>query len=63
MVRPEGVRKAGVKVPLSGGHAILNEGNNMEWHVAVDSGAEHELSLVYAVEHPAQDYVQGLPKY
>ena len=62
MVRPEGVRKAQVKVPLSCGYALLNDSNNMEWHVAVESGAEQELSLVYTVEHPAQDHVTGLPK-
>jgi hypothetical protein len=62
VVHPEGVRKAGVKVPLPTGHAILNESNNMEWHVTIDSGASQELSLVYTVEHPAQDHVQGLPK-
>ena len=62
LVRPEGVRKARVKVPHLNGHVLLNESNNMEWHITVDSGAQQELSLVYTVEHPAQDLVNGLPK-
>ena len=61
MVQPE-VRKAGVQCAISCGYAILNESNNIEWHVSVDSGAELELRLVYTIQHPAQDYVQGLPK-
>ncbi len=61
VVHPEGVRKAQVQVPLPSGHAVLNESNNMEWHVTVASGAEQELKLVYVVEHPVQDHVKGLP--
>ncbi len=60
-MQPE-VRKAEVKCPLACGHALLNESHNMEWDVSVESGAEQELVLVYTVEHPAQDHVQGLPK-
>ena len=60
---PEGVRKPQVKCALPcGGYAVLNESNNMEWHITVEPGAEQELKLVYSVEHPAQDHVQGLPK-
>ena len=62
MVQPE-VRKAEVKCMLPCGHAVLNESNNMEWHVTVESGAEQELKLVYTIEHPIEDHVQGLPKY
>ena len=62
VLRPE-VRKAQVKCSLACGHAILNDSNNMEWHVSVESGAELELQLVYSVEHPVQDHVQGLPKH
>jgi len=53
------VQKVQVKCPLPSGHAILNESNNMEWHVSVQSGEELEL---YSVEYPAQDHVEGLPK-
>ena len=62
IVQPE-ARKTEVKCPLPCGHAMLNESHNMEWHVSVESGAEQELVLVYTVEYPAQDHVQGLPKY
>ena len=57
------LKKAHTPCPLpTGGHAILNESNNIEWHVAVARGAKLELRLVYSVEHPPQDGVQGLPK-
>ena len=62
VVQPE-VRKAEVKCPFPCGHAVLNESHNMEWHVSVESGAEQELVLVYTIEHPAQDHVQGLPQH
>ena len=55
------VQEVQEQCPLPAGHCILNESNNMEWHVTVQSGEELELSLVYNVEHPAQDYVEGLP--
>lgn len=56
------VRKAKVECPLpNGGHAILNESNNMEWHVSMESGKERKLQLVYNIEYPAQDHVLGLP--
>ena len=56
------VQKVQVKCPLLSGHAMLNESNNMEWHVSVQSGEELELRLIYSVEYPAQDHVEGLPK-
>ena len=61
MQKPE-VRKAEVQCALPCGYAILNESNNLEWHVSVESGVELELQLIYTVEHPAQDHVLGLPK-
>ena len=62
VVQPE-LQKAGSKGVLDGSHAVLNESNNVEWHISVESGREQELKLVYTVEHPAQDHVQGLLKY
>ncbi len=56
------MQKIQVKCPLPCGHAILNENNNMEWHVSIQSGEELELRLVYSVEYPAQHHVEGLPK-
>ncbi len=56
------VQKIQVKCLLPCGHAILNESNNMEWHVSVQSGEDLELRLIYSVEYPAQDHVEGLPK-
>ena len=56
-----GVKKVGEKCPLSFGHAVLNDSNNLEWHAEVGAGSELELKLVYTVEHPAQDGVEGLP--
>ena len=57
------VHKVQVRCALSCGYALLNESNNMEWHITVQSGEELELSLVYNVEYPAQHHVQGLPKH
>ncbi len=51
-----------IKCPLPCGHVILNESSNMEWHISVQSGEELELRLIYGVEYPAQDHVEGLLK-
>ena len=56
------MKKMNVPCSLAGGYALLNDSNNVEWHVKVELGAELELKLVYSVEHPAQDAVEGLPK-
>ncbi len=56
------MQKIQVMCPLPHEHAILNENNNMEWHVSVQSGEELELRLIYNVEYPAQDHVEGLLK-
>ena len=61
IAEPE-LRKQGVPCPLPSGHAVLNEDNNAEWHVSVAAGAELSLRLVYSVEYPLQDDVEGLPK-
>ena len=61
MTEPD-VRKQEVKCPLPFGYGILNDSNNIEWHATVKDGAELELKLVYTVEHPVQDAVEGLPK-
>ena len=55
------LKKANSACPLPCGHALLNDSNNVEWHVKVESGAEFQLKLIYIVEHPAQDVVEGLP--
>ena len=46
------VGKAQMECPLPCGNTILNDSNNMECHVSVESEAEHELQLVYTMEHP-----------
>ena len=56
------VKKARVKAELPYGHAILNDSHNVEWHVKLAADTELELKLVYTVEHPPQDRVDGLPK-
>ena len=56
------MKKANVACAVSCGHALLNDSNNVEWDVKVESGAEFQLKLVYTVEHPAQDAVEGLLK-
>ena len=63
VTEPE-VRKVGVScpLPLLHGHAVLNDSHNLEWHVTLDPNTEVELKLVYSVEFPLQDDVQGLPK-
>ncbi len=62
MVEPA-VKKVGEKCTLPFGHAELNKSHNVEWHAVVQgAGSECELRLVYTVEHPAQDGVNGLPK-
>ena len=59
--QPE-LKKPNAPCAVPGGYALLNDSNNVEWHVKVEPGAELELKLVYTVEHPAQDAVDGLPK-
>ena len=61
-VQEPDLKKANTASPLPSGHALLNDSNNVEWHVEVESGAELELKLIYTVEHPTQDAVVGLPK-
>ena len=61
VVEPD-LRKQGAPAPLPSWHSVLNEDNNIEWHVGVAAGAELPLRLVYTVEHPLQDDVEGLPK-
>ena len=61
-VQEPDLKKANAACPLPAGHALLNDSNNVEWHVGVESGAELELKLIFSVEHPAQDAVEGLPK-
>jgi hypothetical protein len=61
IVEPD-VKKARVKAELPYGHAILNDSHNVEWHVKLAADTELELKLVYTVEHPPQDRVDGLPK-
>ena len=61
-VQEPDLKKANTACPVSCGHALLNDSNNVEWDVEVESGAELQLKLIYTVEHPAQDAVEGLPK-
>ena len=56
------LKKANTWCPLPSGHALLNDSNNVEWHVKVEPGEELNLRLIYTVEYPAQDAVEGLPK-
>ena len=61
IIEPD-VKKEGVKVQLPCGYAVLNDSHNVEWHVKLAADIELELKLVYSVEHPPQDSVDGLPK-
>jgi hypothetical protein len=61
VLEPE-LRKQKVRCPLPFGHALLNDSNNVEWHVSLAPETEVELKLVYSVEYPLQDDVLGLPK-
>ena len=61
-VQEPDLRKANAPCPLPSGHALLNDSNNVEWHVKVEPEVELELKLIYTVEHPAQDVVEGNPK-
>ena len=56
------VKKVGVKTQLQNGYAVLNDAHNVEWHVRMAADMEMELKLIYSVEHPPQDRVDGLPK-
>ena len=56
------MKKTGVKAQLPYGHAVLNEAHNVEWHATMAASTELELKLVYSVEHPPHDRVDGLPK-
>ena len=60
VVTPE-VKKQLVKVPFSAGHVILNDSNNLEWHCTIPADKTLDLKLVYTVEHPLNDSVEGLP--
>ena len=61
VVSPE-LKKQGSRCNVPSGYAVLNEDNNIEWHVTMATNAELTLKLVYTVERPQQDDVQGLPK-
>ena len=56
------MKKANTPCPLSSGHTLLNDSNNVEWHVKVEPGVELQLKLIYTVDYPALDAVEGLPK-
>ena len=62
MVQEPDLKKANIACPVSCGHALLNDSNNVEWDMKVESGVELQLKFVYTVEHPAQDEVEGLPR-
>ena len=61
-VQEPDLKKVNTRCLLPSGHALLNDSNNVEWHVKVEPGVELDLKLIYTVEHPAQDAVDGLPK-
>ena len=54
----------GVACPLSvpRGHTVLNDSHNLEWHITLQPETDMGLKLVYSVEFPQQDAVEGLPK-
>ena len=54
------MKKANIACLVSCGRALLNDSNNVEWNLKVESGAELQLKLIYTVEHPVQDTVEGL---
>ena len=56
------LRKQNVACSLPYGHAVLNDSNNIEWHASLGPDTELELKLMYLVEYPLQDGVEGLPK-
>ena len=56
------LKSANNPCPLPSGHALLNDTNNLEWCVKIEPGVRLDLKLVYTVEYPAQDAVEGLPK-
>ena len=56
------LRKQNVPCSLPYGHAVLNDSNNIEWHASLGPDTELELKLIYSVESPLQDGVEGLPK-
>ena len=60
IVCPE-VKKQLVKVPFQSGHVILNDSNNLEWHCTIPPEKTLDLKLVYTVEYPLNDVVEGLP--
>ena len=60
LLQPD-LRKQHVSIPFSHGHALLNDDNNIEWHCTVPSDTNIELQLVYTVEFPTNDIVEGLP--
>ena len=56
------LRKQNVACSLPYGHAVLNDSNNIEWHASLGPDTELELKLLYSVEYPLQDGIEGLPK-
>ena len=61
ILEPE-LKKQNIRWLLPFGYALLNDSNNVEWHASLAPETEVELRLVYSVEYPLQDDVQGLPK-
>ena len=60
MLDPD-IKKPGTSVQFSHGSVVLNDDNNVEWSCAIPpGGVEIELKLVYSVEFPPNDIVEGL---
>ncbi len=59
MVDPD-IKKQGVSVQFSHGSVVLNDDNNVEWKCTIPQDTEINLQLIFSVEFPPNDIVEGL---
>lgn len=59
MMEPD-IRKQEVPVLFSYGSVLINEDNNIEWSCTIPPDEQIDLKLVFALEFPPFDVVEGL---
>ena len=59
MIEPD-IKKQGASVQFSHGSVVVNEDNNIEWACTIPPDVEINLKLMFSVEFPPNDVVEGL---
>ena len=54
------IKKQGMRVQFSHGNVFLNDDNNIEWVCTIPQDTEINLKLMFSVEFPPNDIVEGL---